>query len=111
MYCNLSPEMIPETTSTEEPPMNTNRLGVGVLFVAISLISGATAAMADKHDHDKKASKAILAEHYLAIQEALAGDSLERVPEHAAALQELAAAMEDRPRKGEHPANAAGLAR
>lgn len=77
--------------------MNKKRPGIGVLLVAISLVSAVASAT----------TTATPAEHYLAIQEALAGDSLDLVPEHAAALQELATAMKDNSSKGEHPSGAA----
>lgn len=54
--------------------MSRNRLGVAVLCVAISIISGAAAATAGDHDHTGQSTTATLAGLYLAIQEALAGD-------------------------------------
>ena len=58
--------------------MKRKLMGLGILVIAASLVSVSASAAAPD-----------LAEHYLAIQTALAGDSLEKVGEHAAAIEQL----------------------
>jgi hypothetical protein len=58
--------------------MKRKLMGLGILVIAASLVSVSVSAAAPD-----------LAEHYLAIQTALAGDSLEKVGEHAAAIEQL----------------------
>ncbi len=58
--------------------MKKKLLGLGILVVAASLVSIPASAATPE-----------LAEHYLAIQAALAGDSLEEVGEHAMAIEQI----------------------
>lgn len=74
--------------------MNTKRMGMGTLILAASLMAGSSpsAAKDDEHGHAHHAAAMDPAAHYLAIQTALAGDSLDQVREHASALEKLATA-------------------
>ncbi|PIV80819.1 hypothetical protein COW53_07685 [bacterium CG17_big_fil_post_rev_8_21_14_2_50_64_8] len=82
--------------------MNGKRLGRGILFVGVSLIVGTAMASASNDNHDNQAVTSDLITHYLAIQTALAGDSLDQVSEHAAALKNLAgAALKEKDNQGD----------
>ncbi|MFH2053014.1 MAG: hypothetical protein ABIK96_11160 [bacterium] len=73
--------------------MKTKRMGMGTLILAASLMAGSSPSAAlDDHGNAKKAAAMDPAAHYLAIQTALAGDSLDQVGEHASALEKLATA-------------------
>jgi hypothetical protein len=66
--------------------MKRKLLGLGILVIAASLVSIPASAATPEH-----------AEHYLAIQTALAGDSLEKVGKHAAAIVQIVnAGVDDR---------------
>lgn len=73
--------------------MKMKRLGMGTLVLAASLIAGSSPSAAkDDQGHAHHATAMDPAAHYLAIQTALAGDSLDQVGEHASALGKLATA-------------------
>ena len=72
--------------------MNWKELSIGILFIGASLIAGSASAFASSDNHDRQAVSTDLVTHYLAIQMALADDSLIQVPEHSAALKDMALA-------------------
>ncbi|MGD9546698.1 MAG: hypothetical protein AB7V45_04020 [Candidatus Krumholzibacteriia bacterium] len=77
--------------------MKTKRLGMGTLILAASLMAGSSSSAAtDDHHNGQNAAEMNSTAHYLAIQTALAGDSLDQVGEHASALGKLATVEFDR---------------
>ena len=82
--------------------MSWKELSIRILFVGASLIAGSAPASASNDTHDRQAVSTDLATHYLAIQVALADDSLIQVPEHSAALNDLAVAALEKSGHGDN---------